>query len=53
MRMLTHEEMLTRMLNDPAVKASCDAQSDEFALHDSPGKRKQPSIQPRSRLRVV
>src|SRR6266545_1267683 len=32
--MLTHEEMVRRMLNEPAVKAEYDAQAEEFALLD-------------------
>jgi transcriptional regulator with XRE-family HTH domain len=32
--MLTHEEMVTRMLNEPAVKAEYDAQAEDFALLD-------------------
>ena len=32
--MLTHEEMVTKMLNEPAVKAAYDAQAEEFALLD-------------------
>jgi transcriptional regulator with XRE-family HTH domain len=32
--MLTHEEMVRRMLDDPAVKSEYDAQADEFALLD-------------------
>src|SRR5438309_6327821 len=32
--MLAHEEMVRRMLNDPAVKAEYEAQAEEFALLD-------------------
>jgi transcriptional regulator with XRE-family HTH domain len=32
--MLTHQEMVAKMLTDPAVKAEYDAQSEEFALLD-------------------
>src|SRR3954463_3048194 len=32
--MLTHEEMVKRMLEEPAVKAEYDAQAEEFALLD-------------------
>jgi transcriptional regulator with XRE-family HTH domain len=32
--MLTHREMVRRMLHDPAVKAEYDAQAEEFALLD-------------------
>ena len=32
--MLTHEEMVTRMLNEPTVKAEYDSQSEEFTLLD-------------------
>src|SRR5579864_2253042 len=32
--MLTHEEMVRRMLKTPAVKAEYDAQAEEFALLD-------------------
>ena len=32
--MLTHEEMVKKMLNEPAVKAEYDAQAEEFALLD-------------------
>jgi transcriptional regulator with XRE-family HTH domain len=32
--MLTHEEMIIIMLNEPAVKAEYDAQAEEFALLD-------------------
>jgi transcriptional regulator with XRE-family HTH domain len=32
--MLTHDEMVKRMLKEPAVKAEHDAQAEEFALLD-------------------
>lgn len=32
--MQTHEELVKRMLEDPAVKAEYDTQSEEFALLD-------------------
>ena len=32
--MLTHEEMVKKMLEEPAVKAEYDAQAEEFALLD-------------------
>ena len=32
--MLTHEEMVKKMLKEPAVKAEHDAQAEEFALLD-------------------
>lgn len=32
--MLTHEEMVKKMLDEPAVKAAYDAQAEEFALLD-------------------
>jgi transcriptional regulator with XRE-family HTH domain len=32
--MLTHEEMVAKMLEDPAVQAEYDAQAEEFALLD-------------------
>ncbi len=32
--MLTHEEMVKRMLKEPSVKAEYDAQAEEFALLD-------------------
>ena len=32
--MLTHDEMIKRMLKKPAVKAEYDAQAEEFALLD-------------------
>lgn len=32
--MLTHDEMVKRMLEEPAVKAEHDAQAEEFALLD-------------------
>ena len=32
--MLTHEEMVERMLKDPAVRVEYDAQAEEFALLD-------------------
>ena len=32
--MLTHEEMVKRMLEEPAVKAEYDAQAEEYALLD-------------------
>jgi transcriptional regulator with XRE-family HTH domain len=32
--MLAHDEMVTRMLSNPAVKAEYDAQAEEFALLD-------------------
>lgn len=32
--MLTHEEMVKRMLKEPAVQAEYDAQAEEFALVD-------------------
>ncbi len=32
--MLTHKEMIRRMLKDPAVQAEYDAQAEEFALLD-------------------
>jgi DNA-binding XRE family transcriptional regulator len=34
MRMLTNEEMVRKMLSEPAVKAEYDAQAEEFALLD-------------------
>ncbi len=33
-RMLTHDEMIKRMLKKPAVKAEYDAQAEEFAFLD-------------------
>ncbi len=33
--MLTHEEMVKRMLKEPSVKAEYDAQAEEFALLDA------------------
>ncbi len=32
--MLTHDEMVKRMLKDPSVKAEYDAQAEEFAFLD-------------------
>jgi len=32
--MLTHEEMVKRMLKEPSVRAEYDAQAEEFALLD-------------------
>src|SRR3954447_12821646 len=32
--MLTHEEMVARMLKEPAVRAEYEAQAEEFALLD-------------------
>jgi transcriptional regulator with XRE-family HTH domain len=32
--MLTHEEMVAKMLSEPAVKAEYDAQAEEFSLLD-------------------
>ena len=32
--MLTHDEMIEKMLSDPAVKAAYDGLEDEFALFD-------------------
>jgi transcriptional regulator with XRE-family HTH domain len=32
--MLTHKQMVKKMLDDPAVKAEYDAQAEEFALLD-------------------
>jgi DNA-binding XRE family transcriptional regulator len=32
--MLTHEQLVKRMLKDPAVKAEYDAQAEEFGLLD-------------------
>ena len=32
--MLTHDEMVERMLKEPAVRAEYDAQAEEFALLD-------------------